>query len=86
MTKENKTLNDLKIDCTCKDYKQGWNHCLDELKAFVVNWIKEDIENYRHSEILNGLEPEQGRKVHNFIVQQRQKWKDRLDIKEGDLK
>lgn len=55
------------------------------LKEEAIKWIKQDIKDYRTANIALP-EREQGRKIHNFIVQQRQKWKDRFNITEEDLK
>jgi len=55
------------------------------LKQEAIKWVKEDIEDYRKIN-LNLPQGEPGRVIHNFIVQQRQKWKDRFNLKEEDLK
>ncbi len=57
----------------------------EELKHEAIKWIKQDIEDYRIADLDLPASPV-GTNIHNFIVQQRQKWKDRLNITEEDLK
>ena len=57
----------------------------DRLKQEAIKWIKEDIKNYRYAD-LHLPKPPVGINIHNFIVGQRQKWKDRFNITEEDLK
>ena len=71
---------------------------LDKLRNLAIKWVKEDIEDYRNADLFKYLHllktrwlfdlPAQpvGIKIHNFIVKQRQKWKDRLNITEEDLR
>lgn len=58
------------------------------LKQESIKWVKEDIENYRTANLFpkDKNSPIDWRKVHNFIVSQRQKWKNRFNITEGELK
>lgn len=56
----------------------------DELKQLVIEWIKQDIYDYRHSIFLLP-EGQQGIDIHNFIVRERGKWKYRFNITEEDL-
>lgn len=79
-----KTMEELK---TLKDM-EIWNGCeghVNELKQEAIKWIKQDIEDYRIAD-LNLPKPPVGTNIHNFIVSQRQKWKDRFNITDEDLK
>jgi len=51
----------------------------------AIEWIKQDIEDYRNSNI-ELPKGNQGILIHNFIVDQRRKWKERFNITEEDLK
>ena len=58
-----------------------------KLRQEAIKWIKEDIEEYRTAKIFEDNSTTMDwRKIHNFIVSQRQKWKDRFNITDEDLK
>ena len=78
-----KTLKDMMGNAQ-SPYPKDW--CLrKELKQEAIKWIKGDIEDYRTAKIFENNKPIDWRKVHNFIVQQRQKWKDRFNITSEEL-
>jgi hypothetical protein len=58
---------------------------LHRLREEIIKWIKQDIEDYRIAD-LHLPKPPVGINIHNFILQQRQKWKDRFNLTEEDLK
>lgn len=74
-----KTLNDISIN------RGGNGRNEFELKREAIKWIKEDIEDYRRA-VINLPGGQVGRTIHNFIVSQRGKWKERFNITEEDLK
>ncbi len=98
---ELKTLKDLvswTCECNCVTFDNGiCRMCgcsklpkygeidYDELKEEAIRWIKEDILVYKNAD-LHLPAGERGMKIHNFIVQRRQFWKDRFNITEEDLK
>ena len=56
-----------------------------QLRQEAIKWMKQDIEVYRTAELpLPRGAP--GRKIHNFIVSQRSKWKEFFNISGSDLK
>jgi len=94
--KDLKTLKDIpmeqdivygedELDKINRDFNVAFNW-KRALKQEAIKWVKEDIEVYKHANILKGLNAEQGRKIHNFIVQRRQFWKDRFNIEKEVLK
>ena len=78
---------------TLEDFELAFNTGLSpassqafkELKQEAIKWIKEDIKDYRNAD-LHLPAPPVGTNIHNFIVNQRQKWKERFNINEEDLK
>ena len=81
---ELKTIKDMDI------YKEGGNTwgCksgtvdVEELRQLAIKWVKEDIEEYRNlfKDVLNGKE------IKSPTMKLINKWKDRLNITEKDLK
>lgn len=87
---ELKTLKDLIMDVkvgvgTSNERTIGKNLSIEELKQEAIKWVKEDIIDYRCAD-LHLPAPPRGINIHNFIVRQRQKWKDRFNISKEDLK
>ena len=78
-----KTLKDLVNEESCTQpcpYDIGSK----ELRQEAIKWIKADIEKYRNQKFI--LEGMNGTRIHNYIVNTRQFWKDRFNITEEELK
>lgn len=80
-----KTLKDFNVECENQVAQSVLVERHYDLRQEAIKWIKHDIEIYRNADL--GLpKGEQGMKIHNFIVQVRQFWKDRFNITEEELK
>ena len=80
---DSKTLEDIKPHLKGISIAE-FDFLKEKIRQQAVKWVKEDIEDYRNAD-LHLPAPPIGINIHNFIVRQRQKWKDRLNILEDDL-